>query len=387
MKLGFVFDTRFLKYENNYYSVSLSKRMLEDRYLNVFDEMVVVGREKTIKESPSGKLAKSNSDRITFRCIEDTPPIKRVINFKKDSDKIREILKDCDAVICRGFRGTSVCRKLGKPYLVEVVNCAWDSYWNHGILGKLVAPVMYLIRRISTKNAPYVQYVTNEFLQRRYPTNGKSVGVSDVALQEQIANGVLEKRLDRISQKKNGEKIVLGTAAAVNVRFKGQRFIIKAIAKLKKQGITNFEYQIVGGGSNKKLRVLAERLGVSDQVVFKGSIVHDQIFDWLDSIDIYVQPSLQEGLPRAMIEAMSRGLPCYGTKTGGIPELINPACVCSNNRRIADKFVVFLKEHTSEKAIKLAIENYHEAKKYEASVLRKRWQDFLLDFLKTVEKK
>lgn len=40
-------------------------------------------------------------------------------------------------------------------------------------------------------------------------------------------------------------------------------------------------------------------------------------------MDIYVQPSRQEGLPRAMIEAMSRGLPCIGAATGGIPELIS----------------------------------------------------------------
>ena len=47
----------------------------------------------------------------------------------------------------------------------------------------------------------------------------------------------------------------------------------------------------------------------------------------LDTCDIYVQPSLQEGLPRALIEAMSRGCPCIGARTAGIPELLPEECL------------------------------------------------------------
>ena len=49
--------------------------------------------------------------------------------------------------------------------------------------------------------------------------------------------------------------------------------------------------------------------------------------DYYDSIDIYVQPSKQEGLPRAVIEAMSRGCPVLGTDIAGIPELIQERCL------------------------------------------------------------
>lgn len=53
-----------------------------------------------------------------------------------------------------------------------------------------------------------------------------------------------------------------------------------------------------------------------------GSIEHDKIFKFLNDMDIYVQPSLQEGLPRAVLEALSMGLPVIGSKTGGIPEIV-----------------------------------------------------------------
>ena len=53
-----------------------------------------------------------------------------------------------------------------------------------------------------------------------------------------------------------------------------------------------------------------------------GSIEHDEIFKFLNDMDIYIQPSLQEGLPRAVLEALSMGLPVIGSKTGGIPEIV-----------------------------------------------------------------
>lgn len=383
MKLGFVFDTRFVKYKDNYYATSLSEAIFTERYLSVFDEMVVVGRYKEVAESPKGKLVQCNSDRIKFECVRDESPLKRILHFGSDSRQITATLKDCDAVICRGWRGTGISRRLKKKYLVEVVNCAWDAYWNHGFLGKIVAPIMYFIRRISTKKAPYVIYVTNSFLQKRYPTKGKTVAISNVALKS-FDETVLSYRLDKINNKLPGEKIIIGTAAAVNVPFKGQRFVIQALAKLKKQGIDYFEYQIAGGGDQTKLKELAESLGVSDQVVFMGSIIHDNIFKWFDSLDIYIQPSLQEGLPRAMIEAMSRGLPCYGTRTGGIPELVESDCVCKRNRNIDDQFVQFLKGYDKEKATRMAKRNYEVSRDYAADILKARRFAFLTDFSKSV---
>ena len=47
----------------------------------------------------------------------------------------------------------------------------------------------------------------------------------------------------------------------------------------------------------------------------------------LDSAHLFVLPSLTEGLPRALLEAMARGLPAVATAVGGVPELLPPSCL------------------------------------------------------------
>ena len=48
----------------------------------------------------------------------------------------------------------------------------------------------------------------------------------------------------------------------------------------------------------------------------------DAVAAWLDSLDVFLLPSDQEALPRALIEAMSRGCPAVGSAVGGVPELL-----------------------------------------------------------------
>ena len=241
-----------------------------------------------------------------------------------------------------GLQTIKECRKKNKPYMIELVGCAWDSFWNHGISGKILAPYLFLRTKREVKNAPFVVYVTSEFLQRRYPTNGVNTNISNVKLHVQDSE-VLKNRLRKISER--NRKIVLGTAANVDIRYKGQQYVIEALGILKKQGITNFEYQILGAGDQSYLKGVAKKNNVEDQVKFLGSYPHEKVFDWLkNELDIYVQASLQEGLPRSVIEAMSVGLPCIGSDVAGIPELLDKKWVFKRKGNKAEEIADFAKE-------------------------------------------
>lgn len=297
-----------------------------------------------------------------------------IFNRKKAHSILLEQLKKTDLAIIRlpsfiGAQAVRIAKKLGTKYLVEIVGCPWDSLWNYGIKGKLIAPFMMRSMKSQVKRAPYVIYVTNNFLQERYPTNGMSTNCSNVEISATDEN-VLKRRLNHIEQHEG--KILVGTTAAVNVPYKGHQYVIEALAELKKQGNTDYCYQMVGDGNRERLEKIISDLGVEDQVEFMGVMTHERVFEWLDSIDIYIQPSRQEGLPRALIEAMSRGLPCIGARTGGIPELLPENKIFSNTSNNIREICDLLKSMNKDEMRSDAVRNYHESENYEIDKIRLR---------------
>jgi L-malate glycosyltransferase len=82
----------------------------------------------------------------------------------------------------------------------------------------------------------------------------------------------------------------------------------------------------VGDGRyRQQVEAQAKTRGLMDRVSFLGQLpAGEATREQLDRADLFVLPSRAEGLPRAMIEAMARGLPCIGSTAGGIPELLAP---------------------------------------------------------------
>jgi len=233
MGLLFAHDHKFREIEGIYYSLGgLSDEVLT-KYVDFFGKVTVVARVVHQKQA-DGKYSEIKN-----------PNVQIIERNSLSSDEFEKLIASNAHVIARlpsriGSEVVSISKKIGKKYMVEMVACPWDSYWNHSLKGKMVAPLGYLLNRAQVKCAPYVVYVTEKFLQKRYPTKGKNIGVSDVMLSEIAFEDVIEKREAKLNTPKT--EIVLGTAAAVNVPYKGQRFIIKALAIMKKRGYTNYKY-------------------------------------------------------------------------------------------------------------------------------------------------
>lgn len=95
--------------------------------------------------------------------------------------------------------------------------------------------------------------------------------------------------------------------------------IIKALAVLPKE----ISFAQIGAGPDKeKLRALADACGVADRVRFLGFIDHAELPKYLSSADIFVQPSLSEGMGNVFIEAFAARVPVVATQEGGIKDFL-----------------------------------------------------------------
>ena len=368
----------------SYYGISHNDEMFK-RYFSIANKIATVIRVRGISPEESTKsLSEINISPFKVYEIPNIKSVKGIFKRKKAKKIIENAVLESDYIVARmpstaASIAIDFAKKHHKPYITEVVACPWDSLWNHSLKGKVLAPYSYYSTRKKVKESKYVVYVTNKFLQRRYPTKGESLNCSDVTLTE-FDESILQRRLKKIKEKKEDEKIIIGTTAAVNVRYKGQQYIIKALGELKKQGQTNYEYQLVGSGDQSYLRSIAKKYNVVDQVKFLGPLPHNKIFDWLESIDIYTQPSRQEGLPRALIESFSRGLPAFGARTGGIPELLEDDFIFSNTRKNIDEICNILMNFDIETMKEQSIRNFEEAKKYDKKIIDHRREKFFKKF-------
>lgn len=104
--------------------------------------------------------------------------------------------------------------------------------------------------------------------------------------------------------------------------IKGLDILTKAIAKLRdSNALDNVAFYIVGqpDKDREELQQLAHELNVASYMRLKG--ISNQISQYLNAADVYIQPSRNEGLPISLMEACSVGLPIVASRVGGIPEV------------------------------------------------------------------
>lgn len=376
--------------KNNLYTETNFNDSVWKRYRSYCDELTVLLRreQKVYKEVDAvKKFNKFDQDSAFAVIVEDIyRPILNVINIKKriNLKKIikREVMKS-DKVIIRSlgnfYTDTAIkyAKKLKKEYLIEVTGFTFEGMWYHSFRGKMIAFFKEKYIKKLIKKSPYVVYVTQDALQKRYPSIGKTIGCSDVEIQ-QLSNNVLEERLKKI-KRKNGN-IILGTAGFLDVKFKGQCSVVKAIAELKKEGIANIEYHLIGAGKGDEISKLAKKLEIEDQISIEGILPHEKVFDWYDDIDIYIHPGYIEGLCRSIVEAMSRALPVCCASVGGNIELAKENLMFEKGNVCEIKEVIKILLDTEEQK-KAAQYSFFKAHEYEKEKLDFKRDKFYREFI------
>jgi glycosyltransferase involved in cell wall biosynthesis len=291
------------------------------RYLAVFSEVRVAARlsRGNVAGAPVTGPGVSFVPLPTY-----SGPAQYVRTYASLVRAIRETCNDDSAFIFRvpsrlGALAAQELRRARKPYGIEVVGDPHDVF----APGALRHPLRPFLRRKLTSDlrtvaarAAAALYVTNEALQRRYPASWM-IGASDVDLTGQaLANSWKQ-------PKANQTTFRIVTVGSLAQLYKGQDVLLAAIALCAQRGV-DVRLVFVGDGRYRAgLEAQASRLGIADRTAFRGRLpAGAAVRAELDAADLFVLPSRADGLPRALIEAMARGLPCLASRVGGIPELL-----------------------------------------------------------------
>ena len=221
------------------------------------------------------------------------------------------------------------------------------------------------------KKADKVTAISN-YLKERAVKNGVKATV------EIIPNGVnLENYELRITNYelnelrnslgiKEGEKVLITTSRLVKKNAIGDA--IDAMRYLPE----NIKFLILGDGSLKdELKLKAKSYNLKAKIIFLGQVDQKQISKYLHISDIFIRPSLSEGLGNSFLEAMTAELPVIATPVGGIPDFLKDGetgwfCKVKNPKSIAEKIEYILDdenkevvERVKENAKKLVEEKYN----------------------------
>ncbi|MEC4812918.1 MAG: glycosyltransferase family 4 protein [Scytonema sp. PMC 1069.18] len=347
------------------------------RYLEVFERVCVIARVRDVCFVPSD-FQRADGEGVSFAAL---PYYVGPWQYLQRLYQVKYVAQSAvgteDAVILRVSSQIAalvqpLLHKVGHPYAVEVVADPYDAF----APGSVRHPLRPLFRWLSPRQlrnqcvqACATAYVTQYALQRRYPPAKKafSTHYSSVELPDTAFVSFAR------SPKQGISRLTLITVGTLAQLYKAPDVLIKAVAACVKEGL-DLQLILIGDGKHRpELERLAKNLDLEKRVNFLGQLpTGDAVRTQLDQADLFILPSYQEGLPRAMIEAMARGLPCIGSTVGGIPELLPPEDMVQPGDVLALTNKIREVVTNPERIAQMSARNLEKAKDYREKVLRER---------------
>ncbi|TKJ32452.1 MAG: glycosyl transferase family 1 [Planctomycetes bacterium B3_Pla] len=298
------------------------------RYLTTFDGVRVVARVEDVPSVPSD-WRRADGENVSFFPI---PYYIGPYQYLRVAHQVKKAAQGAiageHAVVLRLWSQIAatvvplLC-KTGHPYGVEVIGDPSDVF-APGAIHHPLRPFFRWLNsrrlRLQCAGACSVAYVTKNTLQQRYPPvlNAFTTNYSSI----ELPTSAIVDRPRPINRADNREFCVV-TVGSLEHFHKGTDVLIDALGECVRHGL-NLRLVVLGDGKYRAgLESRANVAGLGNRVVFLGRVSGcANVRAELDKADLFVLPSRTEGLPRAMIEAMARALPCIGSTAGGIPELL-----------------------------------------------------------------
>ena len=348
-------------------------------YVDVYGQVTLLCRvERVEQQSPAWKQVTSADVHV-----KSLPMYLGAAQYLKVAGKIKQIVKTTlaasDGVILRMPSNLARCaakelRRTGRRYAVEVVGDPYESM-APGVVKMLGRPLYRSLftraQKAACLRATGVAYVA-EVLHKRYPASaGRAVLVcSDARLDEHWLRGK-----PRTFESKLHHEIL--TVATLSQVYKGIDVLIRAV-RLCKDRRCDVSLTIVGTGRHRtELEELAAKLNVSQQVRFAGVIAWGpELIAAYDRADLFVLPSRVEAMPRALLEAMARGLPAIATDVGAVHELLEPGRLVPAGDAIALAHQIIFITLQAKRLEAASARNVAKAAGFAAELLVPRWRGF-----------
>jgi glycosyltransferase involved in cell wall biosynthesis len=375
MVVNVTFEYRFARTPDGavWTQTAYDRKFFQAHFLPHFDAVRIVSRVRDV-EKLEGDWKRVDGPGVMLHGLPYyVGPIAYVRNARKLGRVARAAVGPEDAVILRvpsqiATHVERLMRRERRPYGVQAVGDPYDIF---GAIRHPLRPFFrrwfpHIMRR-QCANAAAAAYVTERTLQRRYPCPAYSTYFSDV----ELSGGAIvsSPRVPAPGQK----QFTLVTVGSLSQLYKAPDVLIDAVASGVKQGL-DLRLVLVGDGRYRpELEERARSHGLVDRVIFRGQLPSgDAVRAELDRADIFVLPSRTEGLPRAIIEAMARGMPCIGSTVGGIPELLEARDMVPPDDAPALAGLIKAIVTDPQRMADMAARNLAKANEYRDDVLRER---------------
>lgn len=183
--------------------------------------------------------------------------------------------------------------------------------------------IYYPVEKWLAKKTDAIITINNEDFERaktfKLKNNGQVYYVPGVGIdlsQYEINKNMRKIKRDELCLKDSDKMII--SVGELNTN-KNNKVILEAIAEIANNNVYYFLCGI--GPLEEKLKLLAKNYGIENHIHFLG--YRNDIKDLLQAADIYVMPSIREGLSRSLMEAMACGVPCVVSNIRGNSDLIN----------------------------------------------------------------
>jgi phosphatidylinositol alpha-1,6-mannosyltransferase len=297
-------------------------RAFFDDYAAVFEEVRVAARVE--RRTAAHGMHRADGDGVAFVDLASVQGAAWVLApWRRYCRPLADAVDWADVVCVRmpgvaGWHAARLGRRRGKPVMFELTGdplAAGAGSASHRIGGL----IQYWRTRQVVRWACVGSYVSRAHLQRRYPAAAGTItaAIASIRLPASAFRParIAPTRPDRL------RLVFVGSFLPV----KNHATLLRALALAKREGLA-LSLTLVGDGPLRPaIEAQIAALGLEAEVRLTGHLGRPRVEAELDAADLFVIPSWSEGLPRATIEAMARGLPVIGSAVPGIRELLPPA--------------------------------------------------------------